>query len=124
MKAKKTIYWITTVLFAAFMIFSAVPNILSTAESIEFVSNHLGYPSYFVPFIGVAKLLGSIAILIPAFKRLKEWAYAGLVFDLTGAAYSIICVDGFAPGMLVMVIVFAVAFTSYFLNLKINDAKR
>lgn len=122
MKTTKIIYWTTTILFAAFMIFSAIPNIMSSPDSIEFVSTHLGYPKYFIPFIGVAKLLGSITILIPAFNKLKEWAYAGLSFDLIGAVYSIIHVDGFDPSMLVMVIVFAVAATSYILNAKLQNS--
>lgn len=122
MKTTKIIYWTTTVLFAAFMIFSAIPNIMSSPESIDFVSTHLGYPKYFIPFIGVAKLLGSITILVPAFNKLKEWAYAGLSFDLIGAVYSIIHVDGFDPSMLVMVVIFAVAATSYILNSKLHNS--
>ena len=49
----------------------------------------LGYPVYFIPFTGVAKVLGIIAILIPGYPRIKEWAYAGLFFDLIGAIYSV-----------------------------------
>ncbi|MBP6303417.1 MAG: DoxX family protein, partial [Bacteroidia bacterium] len=79
---------------------------------------HLGYPLYFIPFIGVAKLLGSLAILIPSFKKIKEWAYAGLIFDLIGAVYSNIMVDGFQPGMLMMLVVFGVVIISYLYNQK------
>ena len=49
----------------------------------------LGYPFYLIPFVGVAKVLGIIAILIPGFPGIKEWAYAGLFFDLVGATFSI-----------------------------------
>jgi len=49
---------------------------------------HLGYPAYLAPLLGVWKLLGAVAVLVPRFPRLKEWAYAGMVFDLTGAAVS------------------------------------
>ena len=49
---------------------------------------HLGYPNYFATILGIWKLLGAIAIVIPRFPRLKEWAYAGFFFDLTGAAAS------------------------------------
>lgn len=117
MKKTKIIYWSTTGLFAAFMIFSAIPNIIVDDASKEFITN-LGYPVYFIPFIGLTKLLGSIAILVPSFDRIKEWAYAGLFFDLTAATYSIIMTDGFDPGMLVMVLIFAVAGTSYVYNRK------
>lgn len=114
MKNKKIIFWIVTGLFSAFMLFSTVPHILATPEAVAFM-NQLGYPAYFVPFIGVAKLLGIIAILIPGFPRLKEWAYAGLFFDLFGATYSGIAVGGFQPPMLIMLLPFTFLFTSYFL---------
>ncbi|MBL7892703.1 MAG: DoxX family protein [Bacteroidia bacterium] len=117
MKTTKIIYWTTTILFAAFMTFSAIPDILMVDDAIKFMT-HLNYPVYFIPFIGVAKLLGSIAILIPAFKKIKEWAYAGLFFDLIGAVYSILMTDGFQPGMLVMVVVFGISITSYIYNQK------
>lgn len=115
-KSTKLIYWITTVLFAGFMIFSAIPNIMVNAESKQFLSGYLGYPEYFIRFIGIAKLLGSIAILMPFLKKIKEWAYAGLFFDLMGAVYSIISVGGVDPGMSMMVLVFGVAITSYIYN--------
>ena len=49
---------------------------------------HLGYPAYFAAILGFWKVLGSIALVVPRFPRLKEWAYAGIFFDLTGAAVS------------------------------------
>lgn len=92
MKKTNLIYWIVTVLASAFMILSSIPNILSVPDAVELVVHHLGYPSYFLPFIGACKLLGAIAILVPGFQRIKEWAYAGLVFDLVAAIYSAISV--------------------------------
>jgi uncharacterized membrane protein YphA (DoxX/SURF4 family) len=89
MKKTKIIYWIFTGPFAAFMLFSAIPDAMSTQEAKDFMT-HLGYPLYIIPFLGVAKILGVIAILIPGFPRIKEWAYAGLAFDLIGATYSVI----------------------------------
>ncbi len=118
MKKDKIIYWTTTGLFAAFMTFTAIPDILKTTETVEFMKQ-LGYPDYFIPFIGVAKLLGSIAILIPQFKKIKEWAYAGLAFDLIGAMYSVIAVHGFDPGMTFMIPIFALMITSYIYNNKL-----
>ena len=118
MKSTKTIYWISTGLFSAFMIFSAIPDIIMMDDAVKFMT-HLGYPKYFIPFIGYAKILGSLAILIPGFKKIKEWAYAGLVFDLLGAVYSNISTDGFQPGMLVMLVIFAVVITSYIFNQKV-----
>jgi len=66
----------------------------------------------------VAKLLGSVALLVPSFKRIKEWAYAGLFYDLIAAAYSIIMVSGFDSGMIMMFLIFAVGITSYIFNRK------
>ncbi len=115
MKSTNTWYWVVTILFAAFMLFSAIPNIMNTKESIDMISGQLGYPAYFVPFIGLAKAAGCIAILIPSFRRIKEWAYAGLFFDLSGAIYSILVKEGFQLPMLVMVLPVAFLFVSYFL---------
>ncbi|HYG51287.1 MAG TPA: DoxX family protein [Flavobacteriales bacterium] len=87
MKKINSIYWIITALFAGFMIFTAIPDIFPDKEVIGFMHGLLGYPEYFIPFIGIAKILGAIVILIPGLILLKEWAYAGLMFDLVGAAY-------------------------------------
>jgi len=120
MKPIKIIYWTTTILFAGFMIFSAIPDIFMDAEAKKFMA-HLGYPEYIMPFIGIAKLLGSIAILIPGFKKIKEWAYAGLAFDLLGAVYSNLMTDGFQPGLLIMIPVFIIAIISYLYNQKLYN---
>jgi hypothetical protein len=72
---------------AAFMLMGSIPDILQIPLAVdEFI--HLGCPTYLLPFIGTAKILGVAAVLFPAFERVKEWAYAGLVFDLTGALHS------------------------------------
>lgn len=111
MKKINIIYWITTGLFAAFMLTSAIPNIMSAQEWVV-IFEQLGYPSYLLPFLGVAKLLGVIALLTPGFNRLKEWAYAGFFFDLVGAVYSALAF-GFDPQMLVMLVPFALGTLSY-----------
>ena len=94
------------------MIFTAVPNILLEEEAVQFIT-HLGYPVYFIVFIGIAKTLGSIAILIPGFPRVKEWAYSGLIFDLVAALYSIIAVEGIQPQMTFMILPFGLGIGSY-----------
>lgn len=120
MKSIKTWYWIITALFAVFMAFTAVPDVLKSPDAMVFIQN-LGYPAYFIPFIGVAKLLGSVAILIPRFPRVKEWAYAGLFFDLIAAFYSVVAVDGFQMGHLFIILLIVVEAISYLLNHKINQ---
>lgn len=120
MKRTKTLYWVFTALFSVAMIFTAVPDVLLSADAVTFMKDHLGFPNYFTFFIGVAKILGSIVILIPGLKTLKEWAYAGLVFDLAGAIYSVISVDGFQPQMLIMLIWVVLFVLSYVFYRKIS----
>jgi hypothetical protein len=104
-KTTNTIYWTSTILFALLMIFSAVGGIQPSQQAIELIHDGLGYPIYFIQFISVAKLIGAVAILIPNFNRIKEWAYAGLFFDLSAAIYSGIASSGkFDPLMITMLV--------------------
>ena len=114
MKKINIAYWTITGLFAAFMLFSAIPDILVVPDAVTMVSNGLGYPKYIIPFLGVAKVLGVIAVLVPCFPRLKEWAYAGLFFDLAGATYSSIASSGFQAPVLFMLLPISFLFLSYF----------
>ena len=88
MKRNDVLYWSVTGLFCLLMIASAVPDIIRVPQAVEMVEHHLGYPPYFLQYIGVAKLLGALTILQPKFPRLKEWAFAGIAFDLISAMYS------------------------------------
>jgi len=117
MKKTNTIFWITTGLFAAFMMLSAIPDIVLVADAKAFIG-HLGYPDYFIRFIGVAKALGCIAIVIPGYPRIKEWAYAGFIYDLVAATVSQLATDGFAPGIFFMLVPIGVCFTSYLFHHK------
>ena len=92
MKKINIIYWIATALIVAVMLFSGITSIMNTPESIKMMTGHFGYPAYFNQYLGVAKVLGSIALLVPGFPRLKEWAYAGFAFDMISAVYSEISV--------------------------------
>ena len=83
----KIIYWIATILLAFGMLASGVSQLLHVKEMDELIA-HVGYPMYFMNIIGVWKVVGVIAILIPGFKLLKEWAYAGFFFLMTGALIS------------------------------------
>src|SRR4029077_17125047 len=109
------IYWISTIIFAALMIFSAVGGVQPSQQAIQIIHDGLGYPVYFIQFISVAKLIGSIVILIPGLNRIKEWAYAGLFFDLTGAVYSGIASSGkFDPMLLTMLVWILPGILSYY----------
>jgi hypothetical protein len=109
-KTTNILYWVFTILFAGLMIFSAIPNIILDENTMEIFVKGLGYPAYFIQLLGIGKLLGSIAILIPGLnKTIKEWAYAGLFFDLIGATYSGIAaskgnVDPAMLGMLIWIV--------------------
>lgn len=101
-KTINILYWIFTILFAGLMIFSAYGSIIMDPQAVGLIHDTLEYPTYFIPFTGYAKLIGSIVILIPRLKTIKEWAYAGLFFDLTAAVYSFIAAPKmpYNPGML------------------------
>jgi uncharacterized membrane protein YphA (DoxX/SURF4 family) len=114
MKKTNIFYWITTGLFAAFMLMSAIPDALSQKEAVDFFAK-MNMPAYLLPFLGITKILGAIAIIIPGFPRIKEWAYAGLVFDLVGAAYSMAASGAPFAGWSFMILPLAIAFLSYFL---------
>jgi DoxX-like family len=95
MKSKSIAYWITTALVAFFIGGGGLAQIWQFRASPHGVVPLLGYPMYFFLILGIWKVLGAIAILAPRFPRLKEWAYAGIFFDLTGAAASCAAVGGY-----------------------------
>jgi uncharacterized membrane protein YphA (DoxX/SURF4 family) len=111
MKKTNIFYWIFTGLFAAMMLASAIPDVLSSPIAVKGMHEELGYPVYFIPFIGVAKVLGGLAILLPISARIKEWAYAGLFFDLIGATFSIIAIG--KPDWMFMILPLFLAVGSY-----------
>jgi uncharacterized membrane protein YphA (DoxX/SURF4 family) len=92
MKKNNIIYWIFTGIIAALMLFSGIVSISKSPDTVKMVTGHLGYPPYFNPYLGIAKILGAITLLTPGFPRLKEWAYAGFTFDIISAVYSMIAV--------------------------------
>jgi DoxX-like protein len=107
-KNPKTLYWIVTSLMSALMVLSAIPDLLRIPEAVAIIG-HLGYPVYLLPFLGAAKTLGVVAVLVPGFHRVKEWAFAGLVFDVTGALYSHLSVgdpvSGWMPAAIALVLI-------------------
>lgn len=126
MKKINTIYWISTVLFAGIMILSGVQNAMATPDSVKLIVTELGYPLYFLVFVGVVKILGGIALFIPGFPRVTEWAYAGLLFDLTAALVSTLAIGTpilYASGMLPFFLFGIVSYSYYHKRLKMMDAK-
>ena len=86
-RIKTIAYWMTTILGPASFVIGGSLYLLHKEQAIATLA-HLGYPAYFGNILGFWKFLGAIAIVIPRFPRLKEWAYAGFFFDLTSAAAS------------------------------------
>jgi uncharacterized membrane protein YphA (DoxX/SURF4 family) len=80
-------YWITTALLESELILGGIWDVLRVPHVRE-VIHQLGYPSYFLIILGTWKLLGAVALAIPRFPRLKEWTYAGVIFNFTGAIAS------------------------------------
>ena len=87
-KRNKIIYWITTVWLALGMVSTGIVQLIKLKEEVDKTNLHLGYPVYFLTIIGTWKILGSIAILLPKLRLVKEWAYAGFFFLMTGAVFS------------------------------------
>lgn len=103
------LYWIFTILFALAMLSTCIPN----EEGYKFITEILGYPGYFVNYIAVMKVLGVIAILIPGFPRVKEWAYAGLFLDMVSAVYSFYATNTLTVETSGMLLFFGLGIASY-----------
>ncbi len=100
MKPKTIAYWITTILVALPIGSGGVAQLALLQQNVDGFTRILHYPAYFVPVLGFWKVAGAIVLLVPGFPRLKEWAYAGIFFDLTGAAASCWAVGGFGANTL------------------------
>ncbi len=87
MRAKPIAYWATTAILAVAVLSGGLAELVRRTDNVEGMV-HLGYPLYFVTIIGFWKVLGGLALLAPRFPRLKEWAYAGIFFNMTGAFVS------------------------------------
>jgi hypothetical protein len=121
-KTINILYWSSTILFSLLMIFSAIPNVIVNEDSVKLVHYMLGYPVYFIPFIGVAKIIGAVVILIPGLNKMKEWGYAGLFFDLAAAVYSGIAVAKAADPMMLFMLIWIIpgVLSYYYWNKKMN----
>lgn len=108
-KRDKIIYWIATLWLSLGMVSTAIVQLLKTQEEVDRVK-HLGYPIYILTLLGAWKILGVIAVLLPGFPRVKEWAYAGFFFAMSGAVFShVISADPvkelFGPSLLILLTV-------------------
>jgi len=106
---KRIIYWIATIWLSLGMVSTGIVQIIKLQEEVDSMV-HLGYPLYFLTIIGVWKLLGVATILLPRLPLVKEWAYAGFFFAMSGAVFSHIAAqDGikefFGPVLLIVLTV-------------------
>lgn len=120
MKKNKIIFWSTTILI--FLFEGVMPALTSQTELAKEGIRHLGYPDYFGVMLTIFKVLGSLALIIPAVpKRVKEWAYAGFAIDFIAAFVSTAVVDGFGPVLLLPVFFIVVLVLSYIHYHKLNS---
>jgi uncharacterized membrane protein YphA (DoxX/SURF4 family) len=119
MKAERTraiVYWLATALLVFELVLGGIWDVLRVPH-VRVVIERLGYPLYFLVILGVWKLLGAVALVIPRFPRLKEWAYAGVIFNLTGALVSHVASGDIEPGpMSYLVVMVGITATSWFLR--------
>ena len=121
MKSAKIIFWASTIII--FLFEGVMPALTSQSELAKEGIRHLGYPAYFGMMLTVFKVLGSIAITIPQVPaRIKEWAYAGLAFELIAAFISNWSVDGLTGLTFFPLLVLAILIVSYIYYHKINGA--
>lgn len=110
-KRNKIIYWIATVWLSLGMVSTGIVQLIKMKEEADMMA-HLGYPLYFLTLLGIWKILGVVAVLVPKFPLLKEWAYAGFFFSMSGAVYSHIASGDdakelFGPVLLLILTVFS-----------------
>ena len=112
-KTRAIIYWIVTILFSAFMLYSGISELVGSAQG-DALFAALGYPLYLNYILGVAKVLGVFALLQPKFKTIKEWAYAGFTINLIGASASFIFIGAGFVAAIFPIIFLAIMFISYY----------
>jgi len=93
MTIKKVAYWTSTAILTLGLFTGGLSQLANQQDTVAAIE-HLGYPLYFMSIIGTWKVLAVVALLVPGFTRLKEWAYAGVFFNMTGAVIShLVCGD-------------------------------
>lgn len=86
-KLNKIIYWIATIWLSLGMVSTGIVQLIKVPDEVATITG-MGYPVYFLTILGIWKMLGVVAILIPRFALIKEWAYAGFFFVMSGAFFS------------------------------------
>lgn len=115
-KKPKITYWIATIWLALGMVSTGAVQLLKANEGQggAEVLTHLGYPVYLLTLLGISKLLGTVAVLIPKFPLLKEWAYAGFFFVMTGAIFSHLAVGDPIKGIFSSLLLLVLTVVSWY----------
>lgn len=112
MKARTIGYWAATGLAALVFLSGGIFDLMRSPQVVEGMRT-LGYPAYFALILGAWKVLGAAAIVAPKFPRLKEWAYAGIFFDLTGASFSHLSSGDAASKVITPLVILAIVAVSW-----------
>lgn len=112
-KRNKIIYWIATIWLSLGMVSTGIVQFLKMQSEVELMSD-LGYPVYLLTILGVWKFLGTIAVLIPKFPLLKEWAYAGFFFVVSGGIFSHIAAGNPVSEMLPLLLLLVLTVVSWY----------
>jgi hypothetical protein len=128
-KRNKWIYWISTAWLALGMVSTGIVQLMRSKQGQGGADmiNHLGYPVYMLTLLGTCKILGVIVLLIPGYRVLKEWVYAGFVFMMSGAMYSHIASGDAAKDLFPSLLLVLLTLVSWYfrpLNRKIVVANR
>lgn len=113
-RAKTIAYWVTTGVLV-FCMTGGIFELLGVKMTVEGIMK-LGYPSYIIPALGLGKCLAILAILWPGLPRLKEWAYAGIFFNMMGALVSHVALDDGAWIIVVNIVIAAITLASWALR--------
>jgi uncharacterized membrane protein YphA (DoxX/SURF4 family) len=112
-KTNKIVYWIATIWLALGMTSTGIVQFIKMKEEAAMMA-HLGYPLYMLTLLGVWKILGAAAVLIPKFPLVKEWAYAGFFFVMSGAVFSHLAVGDGAKDFFGPVLLLVLTFVSWY----------
>ena len=112
MNQRNTGYWVATILFSLVYFGSGLADVLHASPVIQTLG-HLGYPAYFASIIGPWKIAAAITLVAPGLPKVKEWAYAGVVFDLTGALASHAVLGDHGPKQIVPIVLLGLLVVSY-----------
>lgn len=122
-KATKITYYSVLTIFSLFMLMDGTAGAMRVKDGVDAML-HLGYPVYVLSIVGIAKILGTIAILQPKFRTIKEWAYSGFTINFLGAFASRLFIGDSGFLLIFPIIMLAIMFSLYFLWKKTDQVKQ